>query len=246
MPSPDPDVLPGGEGYSTDYLYRRLIRRVRDYKECTEEKSRPTGSTALKCEEILDELGALIRKHEDEQYRSLGGARKGEDGGGGPNDLNYHTNTFVPEAILPTLMGQGPAPANAVQIGTDADGNAILSWGGYIGVWKAGADGLGSADDELLSLTDVATGTTWDYADGRAISAKDSAGNILSEYGYDDETKIITVSQTDGSVFKYSYRDSGDPFGTSTLTSARFQRDGEWVTQSYERDACPKCVMTGS
>ena len=106
---------------------------------------------------------------------------------------------------------------------------------------------MGSADDELLSLTDVATGTTWDYADGRAISAKDSAGNILSEYGYDDETKIITVSQTDGSVFKYSYRDSGDPFGTSTLTSARFQRDGEWVTQSYEEGRLSQmCYDSGS
>ncbi len=64
----------------------------------------------MACEEMLGAIGGLQKKIEDEQYRGMGGpGGRGQQGGSGDIDLNYHNPAPTP-AYVAALVGIGSAP----------------------------------------------------------------------------------------------------------------------------------------
>ncbi|MFA5159039.1 MAG: hypothetical protein WC484_00855, partial [Candidatus Omnitrophota bacterium] len=229
---------PNGENTNVDELVRQLRAKFRTYEECAEERLRSGGSMALACEEMLDTVSSLQKKIEDEQY-SGGGVPQFSQGGNGNNDLNYHSPAPTP-AYVTTMVGLGSAPIDnpSAQVTyNDAKTTATISLNGLVQDWTVGKDGIfGSGDDEMLKVTETATKTTWYYTEGRAVRVTRVEGDVESElarYEY-PETGTVNVIQADGARYEYTYTDEKDPFGSAELVRAKYEKDGQWVTQTYE------------
>ncbi|MFA5391177.1 MAG: hypothetical protein WC331_07120 [Candidatus Omnitrophota bacterium] len=231
---------PGGENTNVDELVRQLKAKFRTYEECAEERLRSGGSMAVACEEMLDDVSSLQKKIENEQYTGVGSPQFPGEGGNGTNDLNYHSPAPTP-AYVTTMVGLGSAPVDnpsaQVVYTNDAKTTATISLNGLVQDWTAGIDGIfGSGDDEMSKVTETATKTTWYYTKGRAVRVTTVEGDVeteLARYEY-PASGTVNVIQADGARYEYSYTDEKDPFGSAELVRAKYEKDGQWVTQTYE------------
>ncbi len=112
----------GGDTYS-DTLLLRLLKEIRSFQECMEEKQR-RERTASNCEEYMSGISSLQKQLENEQYRNAGVV--GLTSGGGEIYLNYYNLVTPAMPFLPAQIGQVAAPLYypyAPFIGYDAYAN---------------------------------------------------------------------------------------------------------------------------
>ncbi|MBU9888692.1 MAG: hypothetical protein KTQ49_02335, partial [Candidatus Omnitrophica bacterium] len=231
-------MLGGGENTELERKIQALRRMMREYEACTEENMRSDWRLSQKCEELIGGATALQRDIENEQYRvGAGLPLRLPEGGGGGIDLNYHNPAPSP-AYIASLAGFGSAPIDhPLAVITDhADGSKTIALNGLVEIWRAGASGWGNGDDVLVQATETATNTTWYYTNGRpsrVVSVSDGTGTELARYEYTEPGRV-SVIESSGARFDYSYTDERDPFGSAELVAARFLKDGAWVTQQYD------------
>ncbi len=230
--------LGGSENPELDRKIQELRSMMKDYEGCTEENMRSDWHLSQKCEDLVTSAGALQKDIENEQYRTEGGiGARGANGGGGIIDLNYHSPAPTPDYVA-ALVGLGSAPIDVswaqVTYTNDAKTEASISLNGLVEVWQAGAEGWAKGNDVLVQVTETANNTTWRYTDGRVTSVVDGAGTELASYDY-AVTGRVTVTEASGARYEYSYTDQKDPFGSGELVNAKFEQNGVWVTQGYER-----------
>ena len=230
----------GAEDQRLAEIIRQLKKKSSEFVDCSVRNSLSEASRGNECDEILGTIGKLQKELNDEPMLGGGGGK------GNEQDLNYHNPAPTPPYIA-AIIGLGSAPIlnpladvpkdASGQYIVDVNGNMTMGLNGTQQIWGRGADGVwGSGDDQLVRLTETSSGTTWNYENGRVVSAVKIIGGQetpLASYAYDLAAKTVTVTQTDGSSYKYSYKDEKDPFGTGELVEARFSQAGVQITQTY-------------
>ena len=226
------------ENPDLDRKIQALRSLMREYQSCSEEGMRSEWRFSRKCEDLLGSASGLQKDIENEQYRTSGGIGARGAAGSGSMDLNYHNPSPAP-AYIAALAGLGSAPIdnpNAVIV-DNADGSKTISLNGLVEIWRAGAGGWGRGNDVLVQATETASTTTWYYTNGRADRVTTMVNGVeteLARYEY-SAAGTVAVIQANGARYEYSYTDESDPFGSAELVSARYEKDGAWVTQSYSQ-----------
>ncbi|MSR78302.1 MAG: hypothetical protein EXS63_08805, partial [Candidatus Omnitrophica bacterium] len=227
----------GGGNPELDDKIRDLNAMVRTYSECVSER----GKDDVDCQKIEKNIGGLISTIEDLSQKGLSlGRLDSSGGGGGARDLNYGSPALAPE-LLPDIIGFGSAPVNVpgAKVTENPDQSVSIELNGAKQIWWKGSDGaLGTGDDELSQIIRKDANNVevhWMYErKSRRLSQIIKGGKQIASYQYDDTSHVLTIEQSNGSKFVYSYANPSHPIGSRTLRQSSFtDQVGEKWTQSY-------------